>query len=134
MLKRTVVCTVICALLQSAAYTHGSDAATGVSFANPQDAGQVIKRIGEGYTKRVKLTLRDGTKLQGYISTLGDDYCAVTSIETGKTTRVSFSDIVKVQQVKPSLNKNRRPIGGMLMAIGIVVFAFGAYAIGQRKR
>jgi hypothetical protein len=98
-----------------------------------QDARQAIKEIGEGYRSRVQITLKDGTKLEGYLSTVADDYFAVTSEKTGKTSQVSYSEVTKIIQQAPRRSSNRGPIIAVLAAVAIIVFAFVVYAISDRK-
>ena len=98
-----------------------------------QDARQAIKEIGEGYRSRVQITLKDGTKLEGYLSTVADDYFAVTSEKTGKTGRVAYSDVAKIVKQAPRRSFNLGAVIAVLAAAAIIVFAFVVYAIGDRK-
>lgn len=102
-----------------------------------QNSGQVvrqaIKDIGEGYRSRVRVTLKDGTQLEGYLSTVADDYFAVTSEKTGKTSRVPYSEVAKVVKQAPRRSSNRGPIIAVLAAAAIIIFAFVVYVISDRK-
>ena len=97
------------------------------------DIKQTIKDIGEGYQSRVNVTLKDGTKLEGYLSTVADDFFAITNPKTGKTVKVSYDDVAQVKKQKPPRVSSGRPIVAIIGAIAIVVFAFTVYLIGDRK-
>ncbi|MEK6300075.1 MAG: hypothetical protein AABO41_05085 [Acidobacteriota bacterium] len=94
---------------------------------------QTIKDIGEGYQSRVKITLKDGTKIEGYISTVADDGFAVTNPKTSKTIKVAYGDVAKVSKQKPPRTGSGRPIVAIIGGIAIVVFAFAVYFISDRK-
>jgi hypothetical protein len=102
--------------------------------ATGETAREIIKSMGEGYRSRVAVKLQDRTKLEGYISTVSEDYFAITSEKTGKTEKVAYSEVVEIKRLKLRINSNRRPFGEMLAAVGIIVFAFAAYAISDRER
>lgn len=53
-----------------------------------------IKKLGTGEAARVKLELRDQTKLEGYVSDAGTDSFAVTDA-SGKTTTVPYTQVKK---------------------------------------
>lgn len=98
-----------------------------------QAAKQAIKDIGEGYRSRVKVTLKDGTRLEGYLSTVADDYFSVTSEKTGKTSRVSYDAVAKIARQRPRRASNWRGIGAVFAAAGIIVFALVVYVISDRN-
>ena len=102
---------------------------------NPTDVQvkQTIKDLGEGYQSRVNVELKDGTKIEGYLSTVADDYFAVTSPKTGKTIKIAYGDVAKVNKVKPSRSGSGRPIAAIIGGIVIVVFAFAVYIISDKK-
>ena len=56
---------------------------------------QLVK-LGTGKDARVKLELRDKTKLEGYLSETADTRFAVTDA-SGKTTSVEYSQVKKAQ-------------------------------------
>jgi hypothetical protein len=74
------------------------------AFAGGKEAKQVelARRAKEGLTKlgtgpeaRVKLTLRDKTKLEGYVSQVTDTHVVVTDA-AGTATMVPFPDVAQV--------------------------------------
>jgi hypothetical protein len=55
-----------------------------------------LAKLGTGTDARVKLELRDKTKLEGYVSEAGADSFAVTDA-AGKTTAVQYGDVKKAR-------------------------------------
>jgi hypothetical protein len=55
-----------------------------------------LARLGTGADARVKLVLRDKTKLEGFVSEAGADAFAVTD-GAGKTTTVGYGQVGKAQ-------------------------------------
>lgn len=55
-----------------------------------------LARLGTGADARIKLVLRDKTKLEGYVSEAGADTFAVTD-RAGKTTAVEYGQVGKAQ-------------------------------------
>jgi hypothetical protein len=56
----------------------------------------VLKR-GTGPKARVRLRLRDGGKLEGYVSESNADSFTVTNAETGHATRVEYRQVAEVK-------------------------------------
>lgn len=56
-----------------------------------------IAKLGIGPGARVKLKLRDKTKLAGYISGIEEEYFVVTDLDTGHATAVAYPNVVQVQ-------------------------------------
>lgn len=56
-----------------------------------------VLKLGTGEAARVKVKLRDKTKLEGYISNAGEDSFTVTSPKTGITTTVAYPEVKSVQ-------------------------------------
>lgn len=75
-----------------------------------------IAKLGTGPDANVKLKLKDGTKIQGYVKEIGDDKFVVMDSKTGQTIPVLY---LKVKQVRGNnLSK------GVIIAIG-----FGALIV-----
>lgn len=64
-------------------------------FAGKVKAG--ITRLGVGPDARVMVKLRDKTKLNGYVSQIGDESFVVADAKTGLTTEVQYPDVAKVK-------------------------------------
>ncbi|HKC85319.1 MAG TPA: hypothetical protein VKG02_05040 [Blastocatellia bacterium] len=80
-----------------------------------------IQKLGVGEKARVKLKLKDDTKLEGYVSEAGEESFAVTNPETGATTTVTYP---QVGQVKGHNLSTGVKIGigvGVAIAIAVIV-------------
>jgi hypothetical protein len=63
-------------------------------------AGKVkaaVLKLGTGEAARVRVRLRDKTKLEGYVSSAGEDSFAVTNFKSGETTTVPYPQVKGVQ-------------------------------------
>lgn len=56
-----------------------------------------VMKLGTGEAARVKVKLRDKTKLEGYISGAGEESFTVTNPKTGMVTTVAYPDVKSVQ-------------------------------------
>jgi hypothetical protein len=56
-----------------------------------------IAKLGVGPDARVKLKLKDKTKLAGYISSVEEEYFVVTNLDTGHATTVAYPTVAQVQ-------------------------------------
>lgn len=56
-----------------------------------------IAKLGVGREARVTVTLRDRTKLSGYVSRISDASFAVTDLKTGATTEVAYPAVAQVK-------------------------------------
>ena len=56
-----------------------------------------IVRLGTGPEARVKLKLRDGSKLKGYVSHIDEDSFQVTDERRGTVTTVAYTQVRRVQ-------------------------------------
>ena len=56
-----------------------------------------VMKLGTGESARVKVKLRDKTKLEGYISNAGEESFTVTNLKTGLATTVAYPDVKSVQ-------------------------------------
>ena len=80
-----------------------------------------VLKLGTGETARVKVTLKDKTKLKGYISAAGADGFAVTNPDTGMATQVAYPQVKSV--------KGNNLSTGAKIAIGAGIAAAIIFAI-----
>jgi hypothetical protein len=80
-----------------------------------------ILKLGTGPKARVRLKLRDKTKLKGYVSEAGADSFRVTDAKTGTTTSVEYRQVAEVG--------GRGMSKGKKIAIGLGVTAAGALLV-----
>ena len=76
------------------------------TYANSQDEAQArntrkvkdgIMKLGTGEAARVQLTLRDGTKVKGYIREAGEDSFVVVDAKTGAATTVTYPQVKEIK-------------------------------------
>ncbi len=88
-------------------------------FAEKVKAG--IAKLGTGPEARVEVSLRDGTKLKGYVSDARDDGFAVTDPKTGASTQVAYPQ-VKVAKGNNLSEGAKLAIGaGLIILVGVIV-------------
>lgn len=56
-----------------------------------------ILKLGTGEASRVKVVLRDKTKVEGYLSAAGDESFTVTDPKTGTATAVAYPQVSSVK-------------------------------------
>jgi hypothetical protein len=85
-----------------------------------------LARLGTGADARVKLVLRDKTKLEGFVSEAGADAFAVTD-GAGKTTTVGYGQVGKAQGHNLSTGAK---IGiGIGIGVGVTLLVLWLYVV-----
>ncbi len=75
-----------------------------------------VAKYGTGEKSKVKVELRNQTKIKGYISTIEDNSFTVTDKKTGTATKIEYA------QVKKVMNGNGLSTAGKIgIAVGIAV-------------
>jgi hypothetical protein len=118
----TLVCLVsfVASVGQTLAQTPGQDDAKAVEKIKLK-----ISKLGVGEKARAQITLRDGQKMKGYISSAGASEFSFTEKTTGKTTTVAYTDVVSVK--KPGLSTGAKI--GIGVAIGVGALAILAAVV-----
>lgn len=80
-----------------------------------------ILKLGIGKETRVAVKLRDKTKLIGYISEVGEEGFAVTDINTGAATMVTYVNVAQVKGHNLSTGA-KIAIIGLAIAAGVLAF------------
>jgi len=80
-----------------------------------------LLKLGTGEAARVKVKLRDKTKLEGYVSAAGEDGFTVVNAKTGVATAVAYPQVKSVQGNNLST--------GAKIAIGVGVVALIVFLI-----
>ncbi|MGI8467446.1 MAG: hypothetical protein ACR2N3_03250 [Pyrinomonadaceae bacterium] len=57
-----------------------------------------VAGVGTEPNRKIKITLKDGTKLKGYITEIKDDYFALLDTKSGKVTSVQYSQVVEAKR------------------------------------
>ena len=96
MLKR--ICSVLLSalLLQAAAVPAFAATKAEKEAKRAEKVRTQLSKLGTGSDARVKLELRDKTKLEGFLSEAGPNAFAVTDA-SGKTTNVEYAQVKKAQ-------------------------------------
>jgi hypothetical protein len=90
-----------------------------------------INQLGIGREARVKLKLRDKTKLSGFISEANAEYFVVTNPKTGAETQVAYPDVTQVQG--NNLSTRTKVIIGVSIVAAIIIVLYitrGAFCDG----
>lgn len=93
-----------------------------------------VQKIGVGKKSIVRVRLRDGTQVRGYVSQIGNDSFSVTDKATNKATPVSYGD---VQTLKgKGLSTPAKVLIGVGIGVGIFVavaaYEFGSHGVGLK--
>lgn len=116
-LALAVVLLVPCANASTPSARSSRDA----SAPDPELAGRVktsIERLGVGPDSRVSIRLRDGRKLQGYVSAVDDQSFVVTE-KSGAATNVAYPDVTQVKG--QNLRTRWKVVIGAAVAAGIII-------------
>ena len=92
------ICSVVLSalLLQAAAIPAFAAASAEKEARRAEKVRTQLAKLGTGTDARVRVELRDKTKLEGYVSEAGADTFAVTD-RAGKTTTVGYGQVGKAQ-------------------------------------
>ena len=96
MLKKICSVVLVGLMLQAAALPVFAKSAAEKEAKRAEKVRTQLMKLGTGTDARVRLVLRDKTKLEGYVSEAGADTFAVTD-RAGKTTTVGYGQVGKAQ-------------------------------------
>jgi hypothetical protein len=85
----------------------------------------VVLKLGTGEAARVRVTLRDKTKLEGYVSSASDESFVVTNFKTGAATTVPYPQVKGVQG--NNLSTGAKIAIGVGIGAGVVLLIFFLY-------
>lgn len=91
---------------------------------------ETIRALGTGELARVRLKLKDGKKLEGYISESGEESFVVTTPRTGVTTTVAYPQVGQVRGHNLSTGAKIAIGVGILVVVAIAVVVI---AVGNRE-
>src|SRR5215208_5575422 len=121
MINRTAATLVICLLTFTMTFQQSvvanSNSEKDASLLQKVKTG--IVKLGVGQSSRVSLTLKDKTKVAGYISEIGDDSFVVANLESGGRTTVTYPEVVQVKG--NNLTTRTKVIIGVAIAAGIAI-------------
>ena len=82
-----------------------------------------IESLGVGSEVEIQLTLRNKTKVSGYLSEVHDEFVVIGDRATGTMTRVAYPDIAKVKGQNWSTKKTIAITAVIVGALAIIYFA-----------
>jgi hypothetical protein len=80
-----------------------------------------IAKLGVGKEARVKIKLRDNTKLEGYINQTSEDSFTIVDSKTGTSRMVAYSDVTQVSKQGTGLSTMTKVVVGAAIATGVIV-------------
>ena len=124
MLKK--ICSVVLAalLIQSVAVPAFAKSDAEKAARRAEKVRTQLAKLGTGKDARVRLELRDRTKLEGYISEAGAESFVVTD-SAGKTTTVAYPQVVKAKG--NNLSTGAKIAIGIGIGAGVVLLILWAY-------
>jgi hypothetical protein len=94
---KKIVSSVLIGLLLHAASLSAFATGSNKDLEHAQKVQQAIGQLGTGSDARVKLKLRDKTKLEGYIAEASSDSFVVVDAKTSNRTAVTYSQVKQVK-------------------------------------
>ena len=87
-----------------------------------------VNRLGTGEKAKAKITLKNGTKVKGYVSEVSDQNFTIRDRKTDAPTTISYADVLKVERSKGHSTARNLAIGigigvGALLAIIAITIA-----------
>lgn len=132
MFKHSVSLLLIGLFLNFVSYTSSARAA--VNSLNDKETKFALKiksginKLGAGKEVRVKLKMKDGTRLKGYISEINEDSFIVVD-SSGKADSVSYSGVKRVTG-KNNLNGTKIALGVLIAVAIFAIFVLPAFTDG----
>lgn len=102
----------------------GAWAVPGVSGQTVSDAAEIrskVAEIGTGRDAKIEVTMRDKTKLKGYVDTVASDSFSVIEEKTGSSQTVDFANVAKVRKPRNGLKPRTWIIIGAAAAAAIII-------------
>ena len=87
---------------------------------------QEVAKRGTGENARAKVELKNNTKLNGYVSEIGDDTFVITTFKTKAATKVAYRDVAHLSGKGLPTGTKVAIIGGVVIAL-VLVIALVAY-------
>ena len=129
MLKKICSVVITALLMQAAAVPALAGTKAEKEARRAEKVRTQLSKLGTGSDARVKLELRDKTKLEGFLSESGADTFAVTD-GAGKTTTVEYSQVSKAKGHNLSTGAK---IGiGIGAAVTLLIVLYSIYVSNER--
>jgi len=130
MLKKICSALLSALLLQAAAVPALAKSDADKDAARAEKVRTQFAKLGTGEDARVKIELRDKTKLEGYLSEVGAESFAVTD-SAGATTTVAYPQVKKAHGNNLSTGA-KIAIGAGIGAAVVLIILYSIYAANER--
>jgi len=121
MLKRICSIALAALMLQAAAMPAFAKSSAEKEAQRAEKVRTQLAKLGTGPDARIKLELRDKTRLEGYISEMGADTFVVTD-KTGKATTVAYPQVGKAKG--NNLSTSAKVAIGIGIGAGVTLLIF----------
>jgi len=91
-----------------------------------QKAKEKISKLALQASAPVALSLRDGRKITGYLSSLTDEHFNIADYKTGATTTIAFAEVKRVESAPKQSMAHKGYLIFALAGLGIAVAALAA--------
>ncbi|MGI8555098.1 MAG: hypothetical protein ACR2LT_01925 [Pyrinomonadaceae bacterium] len=88
-----------------------------------------VARVGTEPNRKIKITLKDGTKLKGYVTEIKDDYFTVLDTKSGKVISVQYSQVAEAKPKSSSGIKKALGDAAIRAGVGIAVITISTLII-----
>jgi nitrogenase subunit NifH len=83
-----------------------------------------VAKLGTGPKAVVRVTLRDGKKVKGWLSSVAEDDFAVADEKSGAVTTIAYADVAEVKSLKPPKGAViATVVAGLAATVAIFLFA-----------
>ncbi len=121
MLKKIFAIVLSVALLNLSAVTTFAGTSAEKQAQRVSKIKAAIQKLGTGEKARLKLELKDKTRLEGYINEAMEDRFVITNPETGTATTVTYPQVGKVKGHNLSTGAKIAIGVGVVIAIAVIV-------------
>lgn len=122
-LRRALSVALALLLINAGAATALAKSAAEKEAARAAKVKTAIARLGTGEAARVKLEMRDGAKLIGYVSAAGEESFTVAEARTGVATVVPYQQVKKVSGNNLSTGAKVAIGVGIVAAVVVILWA-----------
>jgi hypothetical protein len=130
MLKKICSAVLATLLLQAAAAPAFANTNTKKEAERAEKVHAQLAKLGTGADARVRVELRDKTKVEGYVSEAGADSFTVTDSK-GNATAVPYEDVRKAHGNNLSTG-SKIAIGAGIAAAVVLIVLYSMYAANER--
>jgi hypothetical protein len=110
---------------------HAASPVSVLAFARTVQGTTTVEKVKADVAKRgtdekarVKVKLRDGSKLKGYVSQAGEDSFTLTDSRTGQTRTLAYRDVTEVKKQGGGLSLAAKIGIGLGAAVGVLALVY----------